>query len=97
MGQTVGLSAFGHVARAVAVRERAFGVHILAYDPYVEELVVSQHGVEPVNLTELLQRSDIVSMHAPSTADAHHMLTEHHFRLMKPEADRKSTRLNSSH
>jgi len=86
MGQTLGLIAFGHVARAVAVRARAFGLHILAYDPYVEELVVSQYGVEPVNLTELLQRSDIVSMHAPATADAHHMMTEHHFRLMKPEA-----------
>jgi len=83
MGQTLGLIAFGHVARAVAVRAQAFGVHILAYDPYVEELVVSQYGVEPVNLTELLQRSDIVSMHAPSTTDAHHMLTEHHFRLIK--------------
>src|SRR5439155_701926 len=57
MGQTLGLIAFGHVARAVAVRARAFGFHILAYDPYVEELVVSQYGVEPVNLTELLQRS----------------------------------------
>jgi D-3-phosphoglycerate dehydrogenase len=86
MGQTLGLIAFGHVARAVAVRARAFGFHILAYDPYVEELVVSQYGVEPVNLAELLQRSDIVSMHAPATADAHHMMTEHHFRLMKPEA-----------
>ena len=86
MGQTLGLIAFGHVARAVAVRARAFGFHILAYDPYVEELVVSQYGVEPVNLTELLQRSDIVSMHAPATADAHHMMTEHHFRLMKPVA-----------
>src|SRR5213593_4474634 len=86
MGQTLGLIAFGHVARAVAVRARAFGVHVLAYDPYVEELVVSQYGVEPVNLTELLQRSDIVSMHAPATADAHHLMTEHHFRLMKPEA-----------
>ena len=39
-----------------------------------------------MNLTELLQRSDIVSMHAPATADAHHMMKEHHFRLMKPEA-----------
>jgi D-3-phosphoglycerate dehydrogenase len=86
MGQTLGLIAFGHVARAVAVRARAFGVHNLAYDPNVEELVVSQYGVEPVNLTELLQRSDIVSMHAPATPDAHHLLTEHHFRLMKPEA-----------
>ncbi len=86
MGQTLGLIAFGHVARAVAVRARAFGVHLIAYDPYVEELVLSQYGVEPANLTELLQRSDIISMHAPSTADAHRMLTEEHFRLMKRSA-----------
>jgi len=86
MGQTLGLIAFGHVARAVAVRARAFGLHVIAYDPYVEELVLTQHGVEPVGLGELLKRADIVSMHAPSTADAHHMLTEEHFRLMKPEA-----------
>src|SRR5207244_7718890 len=38
MGQTLGLIAFGHVARAVAVRARPFGVHMLAYDPYIEEL-----------------------------------------------------------
>ena len=86
MGQTLGFIAFGHVARAVAMRARAFGVRMLAYDPYVEELVMSPYGVEPASLTELLKRSDIVSMHAPSTPDAHHMLTEEHFRLMKPEA-----------
>src|SRR3990167_6708835 len=76
MGQTLGFVAFGHVARAVAVRARPFGLHLLAYDPFVEELVMSQHGVEPVNLTELPPRSDIVSMHAPSTPEAHHLLTE---------------------
>ncbi len=85
-GQTLGLVAFGHVARAVTVRARAFGLHIIAYDPYVEELVLTQYGVEPVGLMELLQRADIVSMHAPSTPDANRMLTEHHFRAMKPEA-----------
>ena len=86
MGQTLGFVAFGHVARAVAVRAEPFGVHMLAYDPYVEELMMSRYGVEPVGLTELLQRSDIVSMHAPATPEAHHLLTEEHFRLMKPEA-----------
>ena len=86
MGQTLGFVAFGHVARAVAVRARAFGVHMLAYDPYVEELVLSQYDVEPVGLSEVLQRSDIVSMHAPATPDAHHLLTEEHFRLMKRSA-----------
>ena len=86
MGQTLGFVAFGHVARAVAVRAQAFGVHMLAYDPYVEELVMSRYGVESVSLTELLQRSDIVSNHAPATPAAQHMLTEAHFRQMKPDA-----------
>jgi D-3-phosphoglycerate dehydrogenase len=86
MGQTLGLISFGHVARAVTVRARAFGVRIIAYDPYIEELVMTEYGVEPVGLTELLQRADIVSMHAPATPDAHHLMTEDLFRLMKPEA-----------
>jgi D-3-phosphoglycerate dehydrogenase len=86
MGQTLGFVAFGHVARAVATRARAFGLQLIAYDPYVEELVMSRYGVEPVSLTELLQRSDILSMHAPATPDAQHMLTEEHFRLMKRES-----------
>ena len=86
MGLTLGFVAFGHVARAVAMRARPFGVRMLAYDPYVEELVMSPYGVEPSGLTEMLQRSDIVSMHAPATPEAHHMLRAEHFRLMKPTA-----------
>jgi D-3-phosphoglycerate dehydrogenase len=86
MGLTLGFVAFGHVARAVATRARPFGVHMLAYDPYVEELVMSPYGVEPVSLPDLLRRSDIVSMHAPATPEAEHMLTDEHFRMMRPEA-----------
>lgn len=86
MGQTLGFIAFGHVARAVATRARAFGLHMLAYDPFIEELVMSPYGVEPASLSEMLQRSDFVSMHAPSTPEAHHMLGEQHFRQMKKTA-----------
>ena len=86
MGQTLGFVSFGHVARATALRARAFGVRMLGHDPYIEELTMTEYGVEPVSLPELLQRSDIVSMHAPATAEVHHMLTEEHFRMMKPEA-----------
>jgi D-3-phosphoglycerate dehydrogenase / 2-oxoglutarate reductase len=85
-GQTLGLIAFGHVGRAVAARARAFGLQVLAYDPFIDETVMTALGVEPVGLTELLRRSDIVSMHAPSTPSAYHLLTEDHFRLMKREA-----------
>lgn len=86
MGQTLGFISFGHTARATSIRAKSFGFHMLAYDPYIEELVITRHGVSPTGLTELLQRSDIVSMHAPSTTNAHHMLTEKHFRLMKPKS-----------
>ena len=86
MGQTLGFVSFGHVARAVAVRAKAFGVNLIAYDPYIEELVITGYGVDPVGLSDLRSRADIVSMHAPATPDAHHLLTEEHFRMMKPEA-----------
>jgi len=86
MGQTLGFIAFGHVARAVAMRARPFGVRMLAYDPYVEELVMSPYGVEPASLSEVLRQSDIVSIHAPSTPDAFHLLREEHFRQMKKTA-----------
>jgi D-3-phosphoglycerate dehydrogenase len=82
-GMTLGFVAFGHVARAVAKRAAPFGFNMLAYDPYIEELVLAEYGVEPVGLDELMQRSDIVSMHAPGTKDAHHLLKEKHFRQMK--------------
>lgn len=83
MGQTLGFISFGHVARAVAKRAAPFGFQMLAYDPFIEELVMSDHGVQPVGLDELLERSDIVSMHAPGTRDAHHLMKEQHFRKMK--------------
>ena len=86
IGQTLGLISFGHVARAVAMRAKPFGLRILAYDPFIEELVMSPYGVEPATLTELLQKSDIVSMHAPATNGTHHMMSEAQFKLMKKTA-----------
>jgi D-3-phosphoglycerate dehydrogenase len=86
MGQTLGLISFGHVARAVAMRAKPFGLRILAFDPYIEELVMSPYGVLPATLDEVLSQSDIISMHAPATDGTHHMLSEKEFRRMKKTA-----------
>ncbi|MSO90680.1 MAG: C-terminal binding protein [Acetobacteraceae bacterium] len=86
MGQTLGLIAFGHVARAVAKRAKPFGLKIIAYDPFIEELVMVEHGVVPATLEEVLSQSDFISMHAPATPEAEGMLMEKHFRMMKPTA-----------
>src|ERR1700680_2483635 len=85
-GLTLGLIAFGHVARAVAERAKPFGLRIIAYDPFVEEMVMTERGVEPVSLPELLERADIISMHTPATASAQRMIREEHFAQMKPTA-----------
>jgi len=86
MGQTLGFISFGHVARAVARRARGFGLRMMAYDPYIEELVMPEYGVLPATLEEVLSQSDFVSMHAPATPEVEGMLTEKHFRLMKKTA-----------
>jgi D-3-phosphoglycerate dehydrogenase len=86
MGQTLGFIAFGRVARATARRARAFGLHLIAHDPFIDEQMISSHAVEPVSLDELLTRSDFISMHMPATPEAQGFLKGQHFRRMKPTA-----------
>ena len=85
-GMTLGLISFGNIARAVSHRAAPFGLRVIAHDPYLSELAMTKMGVEPVGFTDLLQRSDIVSMHAPSTRETRHMMGEEQFRLMSPHA-----------
>ena len=87
LGQTIGLISFGNVAKAVARRCHAFGLHVVAYDPYLSELEMSSVNVEPeTSLFALLRRSDFVSMHAPLNSETRHMLTTRHFEEMKQSA-----------
>ncbi|WP_439595249.1 C-terminal binding protein [Falsiroseomonas sp.] len=86
MGQTLGFVAFGRVARLVALRAKAFGLRMMAYDPFVDELTMSALGVVPASLDEVLTQSDFISMHAPATPDTGHMLTTRHFAKMKSNA-----------
>ncbi|HEV7263741.1 MAG TPA: C-terminal binding protein [Falsiroseomonas sp.] len=86
MGQTLGFVAFGRVARLTAMRAKAFGLRLLAYDPFVDELTMSALGVVPASLDQVLSESDFVSMHAPDTPDSKKMLTTKHFARMKKTA-----------
>jgi D-3-phosphoglycerate dehydrogenase len=85
-GQTLGFISFGRVARAVARRAAPFGLRLMAYDPFISETIISECGVLPATLSEVLSQSDFVSMHAPARPEVHHMLDEKHFRQMKPGA-----------
>lgn len=85
-GRTMGVVSFGKIGQAIATRARAFGVEVIAYDPFLPTSVAADQGVVLVGKTELLKRSDYVLMQAPMTPDTHHFLSEDEFNLMKPGA-----------
>jgi D-3-phosphoglycerate dehydrogenase len=70
-GRTVGLVGYGRIGREVARRFRTFGVSVLAFDPLLQR---SPDETPLVSLDELLERSDILSLHASLTPESHHLL-----------------------
>jgi len=84
--QTLGLVAFGNIARALAQRARLLHMQVIAYDPYVEASVFTQAGVESVSLMEVAERSDYVSCHPPLTPQTRGMIDATFFSHMKPTA-----------
>jgi D-3-phosphoglycerate dehydrogenase len=84
--QTLGLVAFGAIARVTAKVAQAMDLRVIAYDPFVEPTVFEQAGVEAVGLHELAERSDYVSCHLPLTGATRGMLDGDFFARMKPTA-----------
>jgi phosphoglycerate dehydrogenase-like enzyme len=68
-GKLMGIIGLGRIGREVAIRAKAFGVRILAYDPYVVPEIAAQLGVELKPLDDLLEYADIISLHAVSTPE----------------------------
>lgn len=84
--QTLGLLAFGNIARTMVKKLRPFGFKIIAYDPYVAPEIPKGYGVESVDFDTLLKESDIISIHAPLTEETFHMIGEAELTRMKPSA-----------
>ncbi len=82
-GRTVGLVGYGRIARETAARLRAFGVTTIAHDPYV---TAPTDGTELVDLTTLLGRADLVSLHCLLTPETHHLIRAETIGRMKPGA-----------
>ncbi len=64
-GTVLGLVGFGHIPRLVAPKAQAFGIKVVAYDPYAKQEVFKAANVESVDFDTLLKMSDYVSVHAP--------------------------------
>lgn len=79
---TVGLIAFGNIARKVAEKLKNFKAKIIAHDPYFNQ-EDSFDWVEFVNLAQLFKRSDVLSIHAPLNEETHHIINEGAIEMMK--------------
>ena len=86
IGQTLGVLAYGNVAQATVRRAKAFGMEIIACDPYVSEIKMTKDGVQPVSFNELLERSDYVSLHCLLNEETRHIMKADAFRKMKSTA-----------
>jgi len=81
--KVLGVAGFGNISRAVVQRAKAFGLTVIAYDPFVHESVFNSFGVEKADWQTLLSRSDIVSVHMPLTKETKHIFNAEAFRAMK--------------
>lgn len=82
--KTLGIIGFGRIGRLVAKRAQAFGMEILAYDPYVSEEVGQELGVTLVDLDDLLAQSDYISLHTALLPETEKIINAKTIAQMKP-------------
>jgi D-3-phosphoglycerate dehydrogenase / 2-oxoglutarate reductase len=83
-GKTVGVIGLGKIGQLVAQRLSAFGVELIAYDPYVAPARAAQLGIELVSLEDVLRRSDAISIHLPKTPETLGLIGKDQLALTKP-------------
>jgi D-3-phosphoglycerate dehydrogenase len=82
--KTVGVVGLGRIGLLVAQRLSAFGVKLVAYDPYVQPARAAQLGIRMLPLDELLAESDFITVHLPKTPETVGLIGEEALRKVKP-------------
>ena len=83
--KTLGVVGFGRIGQLVAHRMQAFGMNVIAYDPYLQPAKAAQLGVELVELDELLKRSDFITIHLPKTKETANLIGVEALKKVKKE------------
>jgi D-3-phosphoglycerate dehydrogenase len=72
-GKTLGLVGLGRIGQEVAARSRAFGMEIVAHDPFISEEIAASLGIKLLDLDAMCAVSDYISLHIPATAETRHL------------------------
>lgn len=82
-GKVLGIVGFGRIGKEVAKRALSFGMQVLAYDPFLSREVAESLGIKVVELNELFQSSDYITVHTPLTSETKHLISTAQFAVMK--------------
>lgn len=82
-GKTLGVVGLGRIGSRITVRARAFGMRVIAHDPYIAVTAFERVAAEQVSLEELLAQSDVITVHTPLTDETHGLIGAEHIRKMK--------------
>jgi D-3-phosphoglycerate dehydrogenase len=82
--KTLGIVGFGRIGQLVAHRMQAFGMDVIAFDPYLQPARAAQMGVRLVELDELLAISDFITIHLPKTKETANLIGVDALKKVKP-------------
>ncbi|RFU69445.1 C-terminal binding protein [Peribacillus saganii] len=85
-GRTLGLVGLGRIPQALAKKAQAFGLRVVAFDPFMPAEAAKELNVELLELNEVCSQSDFVSVHAPLMESTRGMISDEQFNSMKKEA-----------
>ncbi len=83
-GKTLGVIGLGRIGQAVAHRARAFGMKVVAYDPYLDPTVAKRLDIEMDSLEAVLAVADVVTLHMPLTDETRNLISAERIARMKP-------------
>ena len=83
-GKTLGVAGLGRIGREVAQRALAFGMRIVAHDPFISKEIADGLGVELMSLDEVCATADYLTLHLPSTAETRHLFNDERLARCKP-------------
>ncbi|MCR4336249.1 MAG: phosphoglycerate dehydrogenase, partial [Candidatus Omnitrophica bacterium] len=83
-GKTLGVVGLGRIGSTVSGMAKAFGMKVIAFDPYISREIAEKKGIEVVEFETLLKTSDYITIHIPKSDGTQYLISEKEIALMKP-------------